>query len=217
MTLSMNRTNSWHWLLMAMAVSLLIAVFSCLAVGRKAREVNGPRLQEMRTHADELMSLREEDAQLAERQAAEVQRRLVAYQEAVREKAGQPIPEGVQSVGVLGNEINRSLLKYRLRVVEQEQQQQQQPESAAAGAAAPAGVRRAAAAGQPQPKLPFETREIRYVVEGEYKYMFMFLVSQSRLKPSYHFKDIKISPSPGEAAGMRMEFTVQIHFKGGGS
>ncbi len=211
MTLSMSRTNSWHWLLMAMAASLLIAAFFCQAVWKKAKAVNGPRLQEMRTHANELMSLQEEDALLAEHQTAEIQKRLAAYQEAVREKAGQPIPEGVQSVGVLGNEINRALLKYRLRVVEQEQQQ---PESAA-GAAAPAGARRAAttAAGQPQPRLPFETREIRYVVEGEYKYMFMFLVSQSRQKPSYHFKDIKISPAPGET-GMRMEFTVQIHFGG---
>jgi len=67
------------------------------------------------------------------------------------------------------------------------------------------------AAAQNQQTLPFETREIRYVVEGEYKYMFMFLVRQSQLKPSYHFKDIKISPAAGES-GMRMEFTVQIHF-----
>ncbi len=206
MTLSMNRTNSWHWLLMALAASLLIAVFACHAVAKKALEVNGPRLQEMRTHADELRSLQEEDALIVERQVAEIWKRLDAYEAAVREKAGQPIPEGDQSVGVLGNEINRALLRHELRIVEQEQRQPEPP--AAAG-----GGRRAAqaAAAQASPKPPFETREIRYVVEGDYRHMFMFLVRQSHLKPSYHFKGIKISPAVGEA-GMRMEFTVQIHF-----
>ncbi len=220
-----RNTNSWHWLLMAMAGSLLVVAYPTRLVWKKIAKENDPLLQGMQARADELKLLDEEDVFVHEHQAAEIQKRIDAYETAVREKAGQPIPEGVQSVGVLGSEISRALLKYRLRVVVQEQAEVPEPAKPVATAttttaasvppevaealAAQAAATEAAAQGGPG--LPFETREIRYVVEGEYKYMFMFLVAQSRLKPSYHFKDIKISPAAGET-GMRMEFTVQIHF-----
>lgn len=217
-----RQTNSWHWLFIALLVCLPIAGYSSHLVWKKMAQENGPKIQGMQSHADALVLLQEEDALLLEHQASEIQRRIVAYEAAVRQQSGQPIPEGARSVGVLSNEISRALQKHDLRVVEQEQVEVIEVEVPKAGRAVPAAspemtrARAAQAAAareaeQNSPKLPYHTREIRFVVEGEYKQMFMFLVRQSHLKPSYHFKGIRILPSP-QHYGMRMEFTVQIHF-----
>jgi len=221
----LRNTNSWHWLLMAVAACLLVVAYPCHLVWKKASADQAPKLQAMTSHTQELELLREDDVSLLEYQAAEIQKRTAAYEAAVRSQKIQPIPAGEQSVLSLSNEISRALLKHQLRVIEQEQQpgQDQEEKSAvqALPADAPPEAKRAAAAAratmasqdkqQDKQSLPFKTREIRYVVEGNYQQMFMFLVRQSHQKPSYHFKDIQIMPS-SPASRMRMEFTVQIHF-----
>ena len=218
----LQKTNSWHWLLMAMAVCVPVAGYFCHLVWKKAAAEDGPKLLGMEAHASELKLLREEDVILLEQQAAEIQKRIHTYEAAVHEKVGQPIPSGEQSVGKQSNEINRALLSHQLNVVEQEQVEVRDvrmpatpvPASGTSPEVALALAAQAAAANeaeQDKQSLPFTTREIRYVVEGEYKQMFMFLVRQSHLKPSYHLKNIKITPAP-QGFGMRMEFTVQIHF-----
>ncbi|MCB1093571.1 MAG: hypothetical protein KDL87_18680, partial [Verrucomicrobiae bacterium] len=107
-----RQTNSWHWLLMSMAVCLAIAAYGCLTVWKKAAEKNGPILQGMQTHADQLVLLVEEDALLIEHQVSEIQKRTNDYEAAARAKVGAPIPQGESSVLHLSNEINRALQKH---------------------------------------------------------------------------------------------------------
>ena len=146
----LSHTNSWHWLLMAIAACLLVVAYPCHLVSKRASEKHAPELQGMAAHADELRLLREEDVTLLELQTAEIQKRTNAYEAAVREKAIQPIPKGEQSVLRLSNEISRALLKYQLRVIEQEQDAEQDPAgktgSQTLAPDAPLEVRRAAAA-----------------------------------------------------------------------
>lgn len=226
MTALIRQTNSWHWLLMSMAASLIAIAYPCHLVRTIFSIQNGPKLQAMAAHAEQLKLLHEDDVILLEQQTAEILSRVNTYETAVREKAGQPIPVGEPSALTLRNEINRALLTHHLRIVSQAQEEVREtkepglgvpstrfpPELADPGAesaqAAPVAVMQPA---KQKPRLPFTTREVHYVVEGEYRHMFMFLVRQSHLKPSYHFKDIKIIPAPHQPA-MRMEFTVQIHF-----
>lgn len=232
---SLRQSNSWHWLLAAMALSLVVALWLCYLVWNKIPERNDPevvgKLEGMAAAVEELKLLAEEDVYVFEHQASEIQRRLIAYEAAAEKVVGKPIPEGEQSVLMLSNEINRALLRHELRVIEQEQiEVREMPDFRQAGgsarnrgnapdrpeeqAALAAAAEAAAAAGGDETVaggLPFSTREFRYVVEGQYKHMFMFLVRQSHLKPSYHFKDITITPAP-QQAGMRMEFTLQIHY-----
>jgi len=223
--ISFRQTNSWHWLLLATLGCLPLAGYLSLQVWKNASEKIAPELEAMKSHSDELKLLQEEDVSLLEHQTSDLRKRLTAYEAIVNEKAGNPIPEGEQSVRALRNEIDRALHQHDLRIIIQEQEQVVTPQpnptpvsvssrarpevQAAARAAARNAVTREAE--QAAPSLPFNTQEIRYVVEGEYRHMFMFLVRQSHRKPSYHFKDIRIITSP-EQFGMRMEFTVQIHF-----
>ena len=201
--MTLRETNSWHWLWVSVIACFLLGGYLAIVVGGTAFEKTAPLLGRMKEHSNELKLLTEEDAALAERQVEQVLARKAAYEAAVLEKVGQPIPEGEQSVLKLSNEINRALLKHELRVIEQEQGKAD---------AEPQAPKRRAIPAPPAPNqnLPFKTEEIRYVLEGEYNQMFMFLVRQSHLKPSYHLKDIRISPAP--QSGMRMEFTAQIHY-----
>ncbi|MEM6499185.1 MAG: hypothetical protein AAF709_20985 [Pseudomonadota bacterium] len=220
-----RQTNSWHWLLIGMVGCQILAALFCFLVWNKVPEKNDPevldKLQAMETRLMDLKLLQEEDANLLEVEAANIQKRMNSYEAVVRQKVGEPIPEGEQSVLMLGNEINRELLKHQLRIIEQEQVEAKvtnKPTVSAVAIDRPevrAAMQAAAATAEGDekgmPGLPFNTREVRYVLEGEYKQMFMFLIRQSHLKPSYHFKDIKITPASGPT-GMRMEFTAQIHF-----
>ncbi len=219
---SLRHTNSWHWLLMSMTGSLLLTWYPCHLVWHRTSEVMRPKLLQMESHASQLKGLREEDLDRIELQTVRIQEQADAYETLVSEQMGDPIPEGERSVQKLSNGIGRALQEHQLRVVEQEQVSGHapsgSPEGRKAKPRAALEVRRAAAARAVAAKeaagkqdMPFQTREIRYVVEGEYKQMFMFLVRQSHGKPSYHLKDIRISPST-QATGMRMEFTAEIHF-----
>ena len=95
------------------------------------------------------------------------------------------------------------------------------PQAAASAGAAPArGAARASAsaaaasasASAASAALPFRTQDVSYVVEGDYKNMFLFLVGQSFLKPSYHFKDIALAQVAPDG-GMRMNFTAQVNYQ----
>ncbi len=222
---SIRQTNSWHWLVISIVICLLVGGFLGHATWKKQSQKNGRAMQSMVAHADQLKLLQVEDALLLEHQASELQKQLHAYNEAVRKQAGKPIPADEQEALALSNEISRALIEHQLRIVEQEQTREE-PEAEevrrpVSTPEVPLEMRRAAAARaaavtqatkeKAKESLPYSTREIRYVLEGEYKHMFMFLVRQSHEKPSYHFKDIKILPSPHQA-GMRMEFIVQIHY-----
>ncbi|MEM7010589.1 MAG: hypothetical protein AAF585_03805 [Verrucomicrobiota bacterium] len=226
--MNFRNTNSWHWLLMALLLCQIVAGLFCYFVWTKTPEKNDPelvaKLQAMESRLNDLQLLHEQDATVLEHQAAQIMERVNAYEAAAREKVGQPIPEGEQWVLTLSNEIKSALLKHELRIIEQEQEEVRKvdapsvsdpaaargrPEVAQALAQAAAQAE-AKKAEQSEQGLPFNTREIHYVVEGDYEQMFMFLVRQSHLKPSYHFKDIKILPA--QQSGMRMEFTLQIHF-----
>ncbi len=61
-----------------------------------------------------------------------------------------------------------------------------------------------------KPNLPFKTVEINYVVRGDFRQMFLFLVKQSFLKQSYHFKQIQVVQfDDGE---MGMAFVLQVNY-----
>lgn len=210
---ALGRTNSWHWLAMAMGASLLLGAYLFHSSWKKSFAEIGPQVEGMRRHGEALALLDESDALAAERQLAELRRRLEAYEAAVEEMGAEPVPEGEASVLRLSNEINAALQKDRLRIVEREQVSERPADPAASGAASSpmAGAAAAAAHEKTKQALPYNTREIHYVLEGEYADMFMFLVKQSHRKPPYHFKNIEILPVP-DRGGMRMAFTVEIHF-----
>lgn len=65
-----------------------------------------------------------------------------------------------------------------------------------------------------QPKagsLPFKTEEIPYIIVGDFQNMFLFLVQQSLIKPSYHLKDIKAERAWDD--GMRLSFILQVNYQ----
>ena len=61
-----------------------------------------------------------------------------------------------------------------------------------------------------KPSRNFKTSEIAYVATGDFRDIFLFFVSETRIKPCYSFKDISVAAKDG---AMILEFTLQVNHK----
>lgn len=96
----------------------------------------------------------------------------------------------------------------KLRAAEARQAKAEAKAAARAAKAAPAAPQAAPA------KLPFATEDVAYVVEGDFREMFLFLVGETFRKPSHHLDDLSVTRPQGAAAGpARMAFTLRINHR----
>ena len=135
----LSKTNSWHWLAAAVAVSALASGFLWHRQVAAVRAERDPALARMARHLETLRALLPEGPATLDRQTAALRTRLEALRQEVGKAGFAPIPEGAESTLATKNAVERALAARNLRVLS----------SAFAAVDAPA----AAAAARPAAKI----------------------------------------------------------------
>lgn len=132
------KTNSWHWLAAAVAVSALVSSFLWHRQLAAVRAERDPALARMSRHLETLRALLPEGPEALERQSAALKTRLAALRQEVDAAGFAPIPEGAESVLATKNAVERALSARNLRVLSSSFAAVDEPAARAPGAAKPA-------------------------------------------------------------------------------
>ncbi len=111
------KTNSWHWLAAAVAVSALVSGFLWQRQIAAVRAERDPALARMSRHLETLRALLPEGPEALDRQSAALKTRLAALGQEVDAAGFAPIPEGAESVLATKNAVERALSARNLRVL----------------------------------------------------------------------------------------------------
>lgn len=111
------KTNSWHWLAAAVAVSALASGFLWHRQVAAVRAERDPALARMARHLETLRALLPEGPATLDRQAAALRTRLEALRQEVGKAGFAPIPEGTESTLATKNAVERALAARNLRVL----------------------------------------------------------------------------------------------------
>jgi hypothetical protein len=134
---AINKTNSWHWLGIAVAVSALASLLVWRQVFRHIARNHAPVVRRQQAHLEELRLLSEDQVAALNLQIDEANKRLERLRAGIRASGMQPVPEGTQSLLAVKNAIDGALAENRLRVINSEIRVPV-PAPAAGGPAAPA-------------------------------------------------------------------------------
>ena len=132
------KTNSWHWLAAAVAVSALASGFLWHRQVAAVRAERDPALARMARHLEALRTLPPEGPETLDRQTAALKTRLEALRQEVAEAGFAPIPEGAESTLATKNAVERALAARGLRVLSSAFAAVDEPAARATGAAKPA-------------------------------------------------------------------------------
>ena len=111
------KTNSWHWLAAAVAVSALVSGFLWHWQSAAVRAERDPALARMSRHLESLRALLPEGPATLDRQTAALKTRLKALEQEVEAAGFAPIPEGADSTLATKNAVERALAARNLRVL----------------------------------------------------------------------------------------------------
>lgn len=194
-----RRSNSWHWLATVAVLSAVGSVFlptygwkDALAFRRTLLE---PRVRHAQTTLDGLKALDEMEALAADKATADVKARTEKLRRDFAAYGLDSIPVGDEAVFAAQSRISEALSRHRIRIVSND---------AHAAKAVPRSTRPSVA---PQ----FRTSEIGYVVTGDFRDMFLFLVGETHRKSNEAFRDIVVRR--GEDGGMDVSFTLRVMHK----
>ena len=132
------KTNSWHWLAAAVAVSALVSGFLWHRQLAAVRAERDPALARMARHLETLRALPPGGPEALDRQSAALKTRLAALRQEVDAAGFAPIPEGAESVLATKNAVERALSARNLRVLSSSFVAVDEPAARAPGAAKPA-------------------------------------------------------------------------------
>ncbi len=111
------RTNSWHWLCAAVAVSALVSAFLWKGqIDRVARE-RGPARERQAGHLAALRALSPDQPAALDRRAAAHKADLAALRREVEAAGFAPIPEGDGATLAVKNALDRALTARGLRIL----------------------------------------------------------------------------------------------------
>jgi hypothetical protein len=133
-----DKTNSWHWLGIAVAVSALASLLVWRQVFRHIARKHDPVVQRQQAHLEELRLLSEDQVETLNLQTGEADKRLERLRAEIRATGMQPIPEGTQSLLAVKNTIDGALAENRLRVIGSEVRVPAPAPAAGAPSASPA-------------------------------------------------------------------------------
>lgn len=111
------KTNSWHWLAAAVAVSALVSGFLWQRQIAAVRAERDPALARMARHLESLRALLPDGPASLDRQTATLKTRLKALEQEVDAAGFAPIPEGAESTLATKNAVERALAARNLRVL----------------------------------------------------------------------------------------------------
>lgn len=111
------KTNSWHWLAAAVAVSALVSGFLWQRQIAAVRAERDPALARMARHLESLRALPPGGPASLDRQTATLKTRLKALEQEVDAAGFAPIPEGAESTLATKNAVERALAARNLRVL----------------------------------------------------------------------------------------------------
>ena len=221
------KTNSWHWLVAALAVCGAVSAFLWNRQIEAVRAERDPALARMAAHLEALRALLPDGPETLDAQTASLKTRLEALRQEVADAGFAPIPEGADAVLATKNAVEQAMAARGLRVLssafaaapEPTARGKASPSAAKAKAAEARAAKRAAktpAAAAAKPKaaparLPFKTEEMEYAVAGNFRDIFLFFVGETFKKPPYHFKDIAVTRS--DTGTLRLSFTLQANYR----
>lgn len=113
----LSKTNSWHWLAAAVAVSVAVSGFLWHRQVSAVRAERDPALARMARHLETLRVLPPGGPEALDRQSAALKTRLAALRQEVDAAGFAPIPEGAESVLATKNAVERALAARNLRVL----------------------------------------------------------------------------------------------------
>ena len=134
----LSKTNSWHWLAAAVAVSALASGFLWHRQVAAVRAERDPALARMARHLETLRALLPEGPATLDRQTAALRTRLEALRQEVGKAGFAPIPEGTESTLATKNAVERALAARNLRVLSSAFAAVDAPAARAGGAASSA-------------------------------------------------------------------------------
>ena len=134
----LSKTNSWHWLAAAVAVSALASGFLWHRQVAAVRAERDPALARMARHLETLRALLPEGPATLDRQTAALRTRLEALRQEVGKAGFAPIPEGAESTLATKNAVERALAARNLRVLSSAFAAVDAPAARAGGAASSA-------------------------------------------------------------------------------
>lgn len=110
------KTNSWHWLAAALAVSALASAWLWHRQIEAVRAERDPALARMAAHLQDLRALPPEGPDTLAAQAEAYKTRLEALRQEVADAGFAPIPEGADAVLATKNAVEQAMAARGLRV-----------------------------------------------------------------------------------------------------
>jgi hypothetical protein len=113
---ALSKTNSWHWLGLAVVLSALASLLVWRQVFQHIAREHAPVVRRQQAHLEELRLLTESQVGTLNLQIDEAEKRLERLRAEIRASGVQPIPEGTDSLLAMKNAIDGALADNRLRV-----------------------------------------------------------------------------------------------------
>ena len=111
------KTNSWHWLAVALVVCGAVSAYLWNRQVEAVRAERDPALARMAAHLESLRALPPEGPKTLDAQTAALKTRLEALKQEVADAGFAPIPEGADSTLITKNTVDRAMAARNLRVL----------------------------------------------------------------------------------------------------
>lgn len=111
------KTNSWHWLAVALVVCGAVSAYLWNRQVEAVRAERDPALARMAAHLESLRALPPEGPKTLEAQTAALKTRLEALRKEVADAGFAPIPKGADSTLTIKNTVDRAMAARNLRVL----------------------------------------------------------------------------------------------------